>query len=117
MALCVAVDGEAAGSISLLFKADVSRRSAEIGYWLGRAHWGRGIITAAVRALTAYGFANFDLARIYAVIFSANEASTRVVRKTGYTYEGRLRQAVTKDGRTQDALLFAALKEVLDSKG
>lgn len=109
MALCVEVAGEAAGSISLLFKHDISRRSAEIGYWLGRAHWGRGIATAAVRALTDYGFAHFNLARIYALVFSSNDASARVLMKAGYEFEGRLRQAVTKDGRTMDGLLFAII--------
>ena len=110
--LCVEVDGEAAGSISLLFKHDVSRRSAEIGYWVGKAHWGRGIVTAAVRALTEYGFAHCDVVRIYALVFAPNEASAQVVRKAGYEFEGRLRQAITKDGHTLDGLLFAAIEPV-----
>lgn len=110
LALCIEVEGEAAGSISLLFKHDISRRAAETGYWLGWAHWGRGIATAAVRALTDYGFAQVDLTRIYALVFSSNEASARVLSKAGFELEGRLRQAVTKDGCTQDGLLFAAIK-------
>jgi RimJ/RimL family protein N-acetyltransferase len=108
--LCIEVEGEAAGSISLLFKHDISRRSAEIGYWLGRAHWGKGYGTAAVRALTDYGFAQFDLARIYAVVFAHNAPSGRVLEKAGYTFEARLRQAVTKNGQTFDGLLYAALR-------
>ena len=104
--LCVEVAGEAVGSISLLFKQDVNRRSAEIGYWLGRAHWGRGIAAAAVQALTGYGFAHYDLARIYAVVFGHNAASGRVLEKAGFTLEARLRQAITKDGQTIDGLLY-----------
>src|SRR5690606_7656580 len=50
----IEVDGEAAGGIGLRLGEDVARRSAEIGYWLGEAHWGRGIATEAVRALTDY---------------------------------------------------------------
>ena len=110
LALCLEVDGEAAGGIGLLFKHDVSRRAAEIGYWLGRAHWGRGIATAAVRALTAYGFEHCDLVRIYALVFAPNEASARVLSKAGFELEGRLRQAITKDGRTLDGLLLATIK-------
>ena len=108
--LCLEIAGEAAGSISLLFKKDVSRRSAEIGYWLGREHWGKGYATAAVRALTHYGLAHFDLTRIYALIFEHNAASGRVLEKAGYTFEARLRQAITKDGRTMDGLLYAFLR-------
>ncbi len=48
--------GEAAGGISLELKSDVERRTAEVGYWLGEALWGKGIATAAVGSLTGYGF-------------------------------------------------------------
>ena len=108
--LCVEAGGEAIGSISLLFKQDVSRRSAEIGYWLGRAHWGRGIASAAVRALAAYGFAYHDLARIYALVFDHNAVSGRVLEKAGFAFEARLRQAITKDGQTMDGLLYALVR-------
>ncbi|SFQ31417.1 GNAT family N-acetyltransferase [Hymenobacter arizonensis] len=108
--LCIDVAGEAVGSISLLFKHDVNRRSAEIGYWLGRTHWGRGIATAAVRVLADHGFTHHDLARIYAVVFAHNATSGRVLEKAGFTLEARLRQAVTKDGQTMDGLLYALVR-------
>src|SRR5262249_44995743 len=47
----IVVDGKAAGGIGLILKDDISRCSAEIGYWLGESLWGRGIVTEAVRAL------------------------------------------------------------------
>jgi len=112
LTLAIEVEGRAAGSISLLFQTDISRRSAEVGYWLGRACWGRGIATAAVGALSDYGFARFDLARLYATVFAGNGASARVLEKCGYAPEGRLRQAVTKHGRTFDALLCARVAPV-----
>lgn len=108
--LCMEVDGEAAGSISLLFKQDVNRRSAEIGYFVGQRFWGRGITTAAVVALTEFAFANFDLCRLYAVVFATNAASACVLKKAGYELEARLRQSITKDGQTMDALLYAMIK-------
>ena len=39
----IEVDGEAAGGVGLFLQEDVSRFSAEIGYWLGEAYWGRGL--------------------------------------------------------------------------
>lgn len=110
LTLAIDVAGEAVGSISLVFQPDVHRRSAEIGYWLGRAFWGQGIATAAVRQLSSYGLASFDVGRLYAAVFAANQASARVLAKAGYELEGRLRQAVTKNGQTFDALLFARVK-------
>jgi [ribosomal protein S5]-alanine N-acetyltransferase len=107
----VAVAGEAVGGIGITLQDDVSRRSAEIGYWLGRSYWGRGIATAAVRALTDWAFAHFDLCRLYAGVFEWNPASARVLEKAGYVLEGRLRRSVTKDGRTIDQLLHALVRD------
>lgn len=110
LTVAIEVGGEAAGSISLLFQTDISRRSAEIGYWLGRQFWGRGLATAAVRAVSEYGLAHFDLVRLYATVYAPNLASARVLEKAGYTLEGRLRQAVTKHQQVFDALMFARVK-------
>lgn len=107
----IAVQGEAVGGIGIVLQDDVARRSAEIGYWLGRAFWGRGIATAAVRAVTGWAFDRFDLCRLHAGVFAWNPASTRVLEKAGYALEGRLRQAVTKDGQTIDQLLYAIVRK------
>ncbi len=109
-AFAIAVDGAAVGGIGLRLGHDVYRRSAEIGYWLGEAYWGRGIATEAVHAMTDYGFARFDLARLWAGVFESNPASTRVLEKAGYELEARLRQSVTKDGQTMDELLYAIIR-------
>jgi RimJ/RimL family protein N-acetyltransferase len=108
--LCIEVDGRAAGAISVLFKTDVNCRSAEIGYWLAQAQWGRGIVTAAAQILTDYTFTHFDICRLYAEVFAPNTASARVLAKVGFELEGRLRQSVTKDGQTMDALLYAVIR-------
>ena len=106
----IVVDGEAAGSIGLVFYDDIHRHTAEIGYWLGAEFWGRGIVTEAVRAFTDWAFANFDLRRIYAGVFARNAASARVLEKAGYEFEARLRMAVTKEGETMDELIYATTR-------
>ena len=45
----IIIEGEAAGSIGVFRKDDVYEKSAELGYWLSEAHWGRGVMTEAVR--------------------------------------------------------------------
>lgn len=105
--LCIEADGEAAGSISVLFQDDIFRRQAEIGYWLGRPYWGRGLVTAAVEVLADYALTHFDLCRLYATVFEYNPASARVLAKAGFELEGRLRRSITKDGQTVDSLLYA----------
>lgn len=113
--LAIEVDGEAAGGISLRVQEDVHRHTAEIGYWLSEAHWGRGIMTDVVAAMAAYGFGQFDLIRIEAEVFARNPASMRVLEKSGFQREGWLRQSVTKDGETMDAALYALLRPALTS--
>jgi RimJ/RimL family protein N-acetyltransferase len=90
---------------------DVGRRSAEIGYWLGEAFWGRGITTEALIAVTDYALSNYDVCRLYAHVFDWNGASARVLEKAGYALEGRLRKSVTKDGQTIDQLMYAIIRE------
>jgi RimJ/RimL family protein N-acetyltransferase len=104
----IVVEGEAAGTVSLMPGDDIARRTAEIGYWLGRRYWGRGVITDAVRAATAYAFAELAMHRVFAVPFVHNAASSRVLEKARYRLEGRMRRSAVKDGEVLDQWLWAA---------
>ena len=106
----IAVGGEAAGGFGLKQGVDVYRRQMEIGYWLGQSHWGRGIVTEAVVAMSNFAFENFAICRLYACVFEWNPASSRVLEKAGYVFEGRHRNSVTKDGQTIDELVYALVR-------
>jgi RimJ/RimL family protein N-acetyltransferase len=106
------VGGAAVGGIGIELHSDVERVSAEIGYWLGEAFWGRGIATDALEAVTVEAFTQFDITRLYAVPFADHIASVRVLEKAGYVREGHLRQSAIKDGKVRDQLLFAAYKPI-----
>ncbi|GAB2519252.1 GNAT family N-acetyltransferase [Spirosoma aerophilum] len=103
----IVVDGEAVGAIGFLLHDDIERCSAEIGYWLGRQYWGRGIITAALKAVTRYAFSEFDLTRLYAVPFLRNPASMKVLENAGYQCEGIMKRSAVKDGQVLDQALYA----------
>ena len=103
----IEVHGEATGGIGLMLRNDVERCSAEIGYWLGEAVWGKGVATAAVQALTDYGFTAFGLTRIFAVPFANSQASMRVLEKAGYVREGVMRRSAIKEGVVLDQVLYA----------
>ncbi|HEV8474320.1 MAG TPA: GNAT family protein [Methylomirabilota bacterium] len=107
----IVVDGAAVGGIGVERGHDVFYRSAEIGYWLGEAYWGRGIATEALRAVTEYAFESFNLCRLEAGVFEWNGASMRVLEKAGYALEGRRRRAITKDGLTVDRLVYALVRD------
>ena len=101
------VGGRAVGGIALMPNDDIQRCSAEIGYWLGRAFWGRGIVTDAVRAVACYGLERLALTRVYALPFARNAASRRVLAKAGFVEEGVLRKAAIKDGEVIDLVMCA----------
>jgi RimJ/RimL family protein N-acetyltransferase len=105
--LAIELDGVAVGSIGVHFKTDVRRRSAEVGYWLAQEQWGKGLATAATKAVSDYVLARFDVCRLYAVVFETNTASARVLEKAGYELEARMRRSITKAGKTLDSLLYA----------
>jgi [ribosomal protein S5]-alanine N-acetyltransferase len=100
-------EGETVGGIGIIPGTDVERVSAEVGYWLGRAAWGRGLATRALASLAPYAFRTYDFTRLYATPFDFNAASIRVLEKAGWTREGVLRRAVIKEGRVADLLVYA----------
>lgn len=110
--LAIEVDGRVAGGIGYAPGRDVERVGAEVGYWLGHEFWGRGYGTTAVRAITGYAFrTHSELRRLFALPFTSNVASARVLEKAGYRCEGTLRQSAIKDGRVLDQLMYALLRD------
>lgn len=106
------VDGELVGTIALERGADIEARSFEIGYWLGRRYWGRGIMSEAVVAVTAAAFAEPETIRVHAPVFSWNRASMRILEKAGYRREAVLVRSGYRDGTVFDRILFAITRDV-----
>ena len=98
---------EPVGGIGFELQGDIGRKSAEIGYWLGSAHWNKGVMSAAVRAVTDYAFAHLSLTRVFAVPYATNIASHRVLEKAGYVREGVLRRSAIKDSTVLDQVVYA----------
>ena len=105
--LAIEVGGAAVGGIGYVRGSDVERYSAEIGYWLGEAYWGRGIATEALERLTSHLFSHEQLLRLFALPLSGNAASIRVLEKAGYEREALLRSSCVKYGRPCDQVLYA----------
>ena len=61
---------------------------AEIGYWLGARHWGKGYATEAVRALIDHAFTDLDCEALQAAARVTNPASRRVLEKCGFQWTG-----------------------------
>jgi RimJ/RimL family protein N-acetyltransferase len=107
----IEVSGEAVGAIGIFPQSDIHEKNAETGYWLAEPFWGNGIITRAIVEMVKYGFKTFDISRIFSRPFSSNLASQRVLEKAGFLCEARLKNAVYKNGKYMDELIFVINKE------
>jgi RimJ/RimL family protein N-acetyltransferase len=62
----------------------------ELGYWLGEPHWGKGIMSEAVKGLVEAAFATRLFPRIMSRALATNAGSLNVLRKAGFvrTHDG-----------------------------
>lgn len=100
--------GQLAGKC-MLFSFDVHSRRAELGFGLGREHWGKGLVNEAAEALISYAFKVLHLRRIEAEIDPNNQASAAALQKLGFAQEGLLRQRWEINGVISDSALFGLL--------
>lgn len=99
----------AIGSV-VFWNFDETFHTAELGYELGRSHWGRRVMSEALPPVIAYGFGVIGLNRIEACPFADNEASNRLLKRLGFQYEGTLRQRIFYEGRYTDQLYYGLLR-------
>lgn len=96
----------------LLFKHDAGSRRIEVGYVLGRCHWGQGLMHETLRAVCAHLFGVLGLRRIEAEVNPANLASCQLLSRVGFTLEGTLRQRwVARSGTAYDTHVFGYLAQ------
>jgi [ribosomal protein S5]-alanine N-acetyltransferase len=97
------------GYVNLYAFQDTNRR-CDIGYALASAHWGRGYLPEALRALIGYGFDHLNLNRIEADIDPRNEASGKVLEKLGFKREGYMKERWIVNGEICDTIFYGLLK-------
>lgn len=107
--LAIEVEGSVAGGIGAIAGEGIFQATAQFGYWLGEDYWGRGIASAAARALADHIGAEGLFARLEAQVFEWNPASMRVLEKAGFARDAVLRCAATKDGRLIDTVLYSRI--------
>ena len=104
----IAHEGALVGAIGL--HLDRANEQAELGYWLGVAHHGRGFATEAGAAVIRHGFEALGLERIFASHLGRNPASGRVLAKLGFRREGTLRAHVLRFGVREDLIHWGLLR-------
>ncbi|WP_293786173.1 GNAT family protein [uncultured Pedobacter sp.] len=109
----IVLNNEVIGSIGVHQLADIYCKSAEMGYWIGEEHWGKGIVTLVIKEMLHYGFETFEIERIFARTSHTNLVSQRVLQKSGFVFEAELKGTIFKNGEYFDELIFGFRKNQL----
>jgi len=84
---------------------------AEFGIMIGdKTVWNQGFGSEATKLMLQHGFETLNLHRIYLRVYENNPRAIRSYEKVGYVHEGRMRQAVYKNGKFEDVLLMSVLR-------
>lgn len=82
----------------------------ELGYWIGRAFWGRGLTPEAAQLLLRRGFEELGCAVIWCAHYDFNDQSRRVIEKCGFHYQ-LTKETTNLLGVTHPTLFYALTKE------
>ncbi len=88
-AVCSREDGKPIGCIELMFKNRPELEGdneCELGYWLGRPFWGRGLMTEAAEEMLRHAFEDLGMAKVWCGYYDGNDKSKRVQEKCGFRY-------------------------------
>jgi ribosomal-protein-serine acetyltransferase len=102
-------DGAIAGVVGYN-SADHENRIGHIGYWLGKDHQGRGLMTNSCKALIEYGFTAFNLNRLVIACATENYASRAIPQRLGFEHEGTARDAEWLYDRFVDHEIYSLLR-------
>ncbi|MGV8837462.1 GNAT family N-acetyltransferase [Cellvibrio sp.] len=97
------------GSIGAIPGEFEKQKTAEIGYWVARSYWGKGIASEALQKFTDFLFENTDFIRLNASVFEGNLGSAKVLQKCGYKLEAVLEKAIYKNGVVFNEMLYSKI--------
>ena len=104
-------DDTVLGGITLTNLRRGVAQSISLGYWIGSRHARQGYMTEGLRAALEFCFDDLGLHRVEAACLPNNQASKGLLIRSGFREEGYARQFLRINGRWQDHVLFAILRD------
>lgn len=90
-AVCLKTDNRAIGCIGLKLNRDTDMTECddecELGFWIGKAFWGQGLIPEAAEELIRHAFEDIGMTAVWCGYYDGNEKSKRVQEKLGFIYK------------------------------
>jgi ribosomal-protein-alanine N-acetyltransferase len=108
-----AIEGRAGGPLLGCIAARVRAHSADVGYFLARSAWGRGVATEATSLLVGWLMRQPTVLRVWATTDAENLGSAKVLERVGMQREGVLRMATYRPaigGLPRDTVIYALCK-------
>lgn len=87
-----------------------AHQKAEIGYWIAKDFWNKGIATEALKSIIDFGFNDLNLNKLYATHYPHNPASGKVMVKAGMKMEAVLKEEIAKNSKFMDLIRYTILK-------
>jgi 8-oxo-dGTP diphosphatase len=92
-------------------KFDRAKRTADLGYWVGKRYWGHGVASEATTKLISWALANLDIDRITASVIEDNEPSARVLLRAGFKQTGSGKGTFRARGGEHPVRVFTATRD------
>lgn len=104
------VTGEKIGVVAYYYHKP-EHKKAEVGFWIFPQYWNKGIATEVLGAVIEYCKQKKDIHRLEAFVEVGNLASSRVLEKLGFVWEGTMRECEIKDGKFISLLIYALIND------
>ena len=90
---------------------EIGEHDVEVGYWIGKPYWNKGLCTEALRAMIDYCFNTKGFKNIWADFFIDNPASGRVMEKCGMSYSRFSEKELEYQGEMRDLTYYEVTRE------
>lgn len=100
--------GENMGTISV-YNYYKQHNKAEVGFWLLPQYWNKGFAVEALKAVINFWKTEKGLHRLEAFVEEGNAASSKLLEKAGFQYEGAMKDCEIKNGKYISLLIYALL--------
>lgn len=107
--VCDRETGDILGDLALHMTQDC--HTAEIGYTFALEYWGNGYAVEALQALVDYLFETLNVTRVFGMLHPDNPASSMVMERCGFLFEGHTRSSFWLDGEVSDDWIYGLLRE------
>lgn len=107
-AITMKESGEMVGTIGY-YRLQLEHHRGEIGYLLHPDHWGKGFASEALAVALDHGFREFGFHSIEAVTDPENNASNKLLERSGFTLEAHFRENYLRNGKFLDSLVWSKL--------